>query len=89
MRLLLFAAFFYIVYRIIKSAFSGGARHIPPGESGRPQEIDDVMVQDPYCKVYFPRRQGVSARVDGESLMFCSERCRDLYLEAKENPLKG
>lgn len=87
MKLLFFALFVYIVYRTLKGAFSPGKRQMPP-EAGHAGEIDDVMVQDPYCKVYFPRRQGVSARVDGESLLFCSERCRDLYRKAKENPLK-
>lgn len=89
MKLLLFIAFIYAVYRIFRSAFTSGTeRRMPPGQPEQPREIDDVMVQDPYCKVYFPRRQGVAARVEGESLLFCSEKCRDLYIKAKENPMK-
>ncbi len=43
--------------------------------------IDDVMVKDPYCQVYFPRRDGVHLKFKGRDLFFCSETCRDKFLE--------
>lgn len=45
-----------------------------------PSRIDDVMVKDPYCKVYFPKRDGVHVRIKGEDLYFCSDACRDKFL---------
>lgn len=44
-------------------------------------EITDEMVKDPYCKVYFPMRQGVHLRDGGKDLYFCCTECRDNYLK--------
>ncbi len=48
-------------------------------------KIDDVMVKDPYCNVYFPKREGVHLRIDGADMYFCSNKCRDKYLIEKRN----
>ena len=50
--------------------------------SGRAKgEIDDVMVKDPYCHVYFPKRNGVYFKNNGEVFYFCSKECKDLYIQ--------
>jgi YHS domain-containing protein len=41
--------------------------------------VTDEMLKDPHCGVYFPRKEGVPLNVDGETLYFCSIRCRDAY----------
>jgi YHS domain-containing protein len=46
-------------------------------------QIDDIMVKDPYCEVYFPKREGVHLKVDGEDLYFCSKACRDKFVAAR------
>jgi len=43
-------------------------------------EIDDVMIKDPFCEAYFPKRNGVHLNFDGKDLYFCSSRCKDNYL---------
>ncbi len=48
-------------------------------------KIDDVMVKDPYCNVYFPKREGIHLRIDGCDMYFCSNKCRDKYLIEKRN----
>jgi hypothetical protein len=48
-------------------------------ETGR---IDDVMVKDPQCGAYFPRRDGIALKSAGGGLLFCSRECRDKYLAA-------
>ncbi len=86
MRLLIFIAIIYIVYRAVKSWM---LKNLPAG--GRPAsdrmttEIDDVMVKDPYCEVYFPKRKGIQLSVKGEDLYFCSPECRDKFLELKSD----
>ncbi len=51
--------------------------------SGEPKaEIDDEMVQDPCCRAYVPKKSAVRSRLGGEDLYFCSETCRDRYLES-------
>ena len=49
-----------------------------------PSRIDDVMVKDPYCNVYFPKRDGLHVRFKGEDLYFCSDTCRDKFLAEKK-----
>lgn len=81
MRLLIILGIGYLCYRglrswIIKNQTPG---QVPAGKSVG--EIDDVMIKDPYCKVYFPKRSGVQLNADGKKLYFCSIACRDRFLE--------
>lgn len=71
----------YLIYRWIKGKPGQGGSKRSTG-NGRPVsgELGDEMIQDPQCGAYFPRSTGVSARVDGQRMLFCSEKCRDEYL---------
>jgi YHS domain-containing protein len=46
-------------------------------------EIDDVMIKDPFCEAYFPKRNGVHLTFGGKDLYFCSNQCKDKYLAAQ------
>ena len=35
----------------------------------------DVLVQDPVCKTFIPRREALRAEKDGATYFFCSEGC--------------
>jgi YHS domain-containing protein len=48
--------------------------------------VDDVLIQDPVCQTYFARRNGVHLRHDGQDLYFCSNRCRERFLNDKTPP---
>jgi YHS domain-containing protein len=48
-------------------------------------EIDDVMVKDPFCGIYFTKRDGVHLNIEGEDLYFCSKECIDNFLEKQAN----
>ena len=52
-------------------------RTVPGDTAGR---IDDVMVKDPWCNVYFPQRDGIPMEIEGETIYFCSTDCRDRYM---------
>jgi hypothetical protein len=84
MRLIIIAILVYLCYRAFKK---WAVTHMPESGSGGTDRnagaIDDVMVKDPYCHVYFPKRKGILLNVDGEELLFCSEACRDKYLAEK------
>jgi YHS domain-containing protein len=43
-------------------------------------QIDDVMIKDPYCEAYFPKRNAVHSSFNGSDLYFCSKECRDKYI---------
>ena len=49
-------------------------------EAGR---IDDVMIKDPYCEAYFPKRNAVHLNLNANDLYFCSKECRDKYIASK------
>ena len=78
MKLLILLLVGYLGYRAVKNwmAKSPAFQQTVSGATG---EIDDIMVRDPACGVYFPKRDGVHLRHDGEDLYFCSEACRDKF----------
>jgi YHS domain-containing protein len=78
-RLIVIGALLYLAWRIFRTALGKGPANISQGRQPAGQ-IDDVMVQDPKCQVYFPRREGFAAKVDGQTHYFCSEKCRDEFL---------
>lgn len=47
-----------------------------------PEQIDDIMVQDPSCQVYIPRREALHVKHKGRDIYFCSEECKEQFLTA-------
>jgi YHS domain-containing protein len=43
-------------------------------------QVDDVMIKDPFCEAYFPKRNAVHLNLDGKDLHFCSVECKNKYL---------
>ncbi len=82
MRLLIMLGIGYLCYRGLRSWLLKNQTFgkVPAGKN--PTEIDDVMIKDPFCEVYFPQRSGVHLSVDGQELHFCSVACRDGFLES-------
>jgi len=79
-KLLLLIIIGYLAYRAAKSWVMRNLQS--PGQNGSSQpSIDDVMVKDPMCGIYFPRREGVALRHGGQTFLFCSAACRDRFLE--------
>ncbi|MFC1896482.1 hypothetical protein ACFL0Q_07480 [Thermodesulfobacteriota bacterium] len=83
MKLLIAGLLAYAGYRVFKWWLLSGPGPRPLGRTGR--EIDDVMVKDPFCEVYFPKRQGFEAEVNGQTVYFCSAECRDRYLSGTQD----
>jgi YHS domain-containing protein len=42
----------------------------------------DVLVQDPVCKTFIPRREALKAEKDGVTYFFCSEGCLKRFLSS-------
>ena len=80
LRLLIIAGLVYLLYRAFNSWL---LKHRPPSNGSvadrNSEAIDDIMVKDPQCNVYFPKRKAVRATIDGQELFFCSTECRDHY----------
>ena len=77
-RLLVIVLIAYLAFRVVRRWLSSGSgsHRVDGTEVGR---IDDVMVKDPYCGSYFPRRDGVPLQHEGRELLFCSKDCRDKF----------
>ncbi len=56
------------------SASKGGDSNLP---------VADVLVQDPVCGVYCPKKKALTAIYKGKVYYFCSEECRQKFLRDK------
>lgn len=81
LRLLIIAGLVYFLYRALRSRL---LMHRPPPDGSVADKnsvaVDDIMVKDPQCNVYFPKRKALRATADGQELYFCSTECRDKYM---------
>ena len=86
LKLIIWGLLIYLVYRAAKSRISG------PRESGGSHtmdhpdasQVDDIMIQDPMCGIYFPKREGIVYRHEGRDIHFCSTKCRDQFIAEHE-----
>lgn len=81
-----YAILFYILYRLIKGIFLAPAKQPGRRERAAGNAVIDEMVIDPVCRVYIPKREAITARVQGETIYFCSQECKEKYFQdAPEN----
>ncbi len=79
MKLLIFALFAYLLYRLLKTVF-GPRQEIDKGMNGG---VIDEMVQDPFCETYIPRRDSVVRHIEGQEYFFCSTECASKFESEK------
>lgn len=84
MRLLVLLGLLYLGYRLLKSWVLKETSSQKTAFGKKAGEIDDVMVRDPYCNVYFSKRDGVHLNIQGKDVYFCSTECKDKFLEAQK-----
>jgi hypothetical protein len=54
----------------------------PAQTAGRTEnQVDDLMVKDPNCGIYFPKREGIPLKKANQEHYFCSKKCRNEYLD--------
>ena len=84
-KLLLYLGLGYMAYLIIKPvARSLGLWPQPPRPVAKEPE-PDVLVQDPVCKTFIPRREALKAEKGGVSHFFCSEGCLKRFLSSDKS----
>ncbi|RLB81388.1 MAG: transcriptional regulator [Deltaproteobacteria bacterium] len=86
MRLLILCLLIYLGYRLFKKLVLPEQSPTTLEEQEALMRVDDVMVKDPYCETYFPKRKGIRKVIDGKAYYFCSTACRDKYLEDADHP---
>ena len=71
----------YLVYRALKSWMFPAAPTSKSVAGKAAGQVDDVMIKDPFCEAYFPKRNAVHLNLNGKDLYFCSVECKDKYLD--------
>lgn len=77
-RFVLVGIFLFLVYRIFRAV----ASLLWPREKrtfSLPGEPEDELVKDPYCQVHIPKKEALSARLQGKLYYFCSLKCLKEY----------
>jgi len=57
----------------------------PLGPDQEPDQEPDLLVQDPVCKTFIPRREALRTDKDGATYFFCSEGCLKRFLSSNKN----
>ena len=82
LRFFAIAVIAYLGVRLIRRIFRLGPP--PPDPMKRARTIEGAdMVKDPACGLYTPRDSAIADRAGGETMYFCSERCRKEYAGGK------
>ncbi len=84
-KFIILAVVAYVFYRALKSWILPKPDASRPVSDRKAGEIDDIMIKDPFCEAYFPKRNAVHYRENGEDLYFCSTSCRDQYIQARSD----
>jgi len=83
LRLLILIVLLYILFRLLTG---GKKRRVKSADKkGRAGQLGahDVLVEDPVCHTYVPKKQAVVAQQGDTTYFFCSEKCRDTFLREK------
>ena len=83
MRLLILLGIIYLAYRFLRSWMLKENLSQKAVFGKKNGEIDNVMVKDPQCGIYFAKKDGVHLNINGQDLYFCSKECEDMYLGKK------
>jgi YHS domain-containing protein len=84
-RLIILGALVYFGLKAVKRLFLSGVVSNRESGGNAVSKVDDIMIKDPYCQSYFPKRNGIRLHFNGEDLFFCSPECRDNFLKEKEH----
>ncbi len=88
-KILLIAGIIYIVYKARKFWLKV-KKAVDVAVTGKnSMAVDDVMIKDPFCGVYFPQRQGFELKVNNDMVYFCSEKCRDGFMASSSKNNTG
>ena len=79
-RIIVLGLLFYFLYRLLFGAKKPAG---PPETKGRLDENrQNILVEDPVCHTYVVQGQSLSAVKDGKTYYFCSEECREKFLQS-------
>lgn len=80
LRLLLLLFLFYMLYRLLTGGRKSGT-DATDNRKGQQPLSHDVLEEDPVCHTYIPRGQAIKLQEKDVTRYFCSEACRNTYIE--------
>ena len=86
LRLILIGFCVWFIYRAIRNWMFNANRQRPRVDQNQAKgrEFIEELVQDPQCQTYLPKGDALRARINGQEVYFCSEKCRDEYLAGRK-----
>ena len=81
-RLIFYVFVAYIIYLVLR-IFTGSDKR-KQKSFNRGQHHSGIMVKDEVCNTYLPREDAIREVIKGEEHFFCSNDCRQKFLEAKK-----
>lgn len=84
MRLLIYAIAVFIGYLIYKSVRESLSRPAQMHRRKQDEAITAELVEDPVCHTYCPKNNSLVARVEEGTYYFCSEECRQKFLDMRK-----
>jgi len=76
-RIIFFTILFFIFYYVLLNLF----KVILTPRRRTSQSEPEELVQDPYCKVYIPKRSAVRKKIDRSTFYFCNQECLENYVK--------
>jgi len=81
------ALIFLLLLRMVLSMVFGSVRSRPSqpraGRAGSPERVGGELVRDPNCGTYIPKASAVVMGSGADAKYFCSDKCRNEYLEKR------
>jgi YHS domain-containing protein len=65
----------YLIYLVIRKVAQALGLWPQVPQSGAQNREPDVLVQDPVCQTFIPRKEALKVEKDGKVYFFCSEGC--------------
>ena len=80
LRIIILCLLFYLLFRLLVGSKKKGAAKRGGGET---MPAQDILVEDPVCKVCIPKKQALTLQDDGKIIYFCSPECREKFKVTK------
>jgi len=80
-KLIIYILLIYVAYKVIKGLTTPSVS-TERREERAPGLVDDIMIKDPVCGIYFPKKDGIYMNADGRDMYFCSSECRDRFVDS-------
>jgi len=80
-RIIIYALIAYVIYLAIKSYQSLKKSKKAPQ---KPNSKPGIMVKDEICNTYLPKEEAIKEIYKGKEYYFCSNECRQKFLDSKK-----